>query len=49
MGAAGYDTTTPVVVTNPHGYQVGTIAAGPVNVGDVLLSITAKEYADAVS
>src|SRR6478609_7821263 len=49
VGAAGYDTTTPVVVTNPHGYQVGTIAAGPVNVGDVLLSITAKEHADVVS
>ena len=49
VATAGYDTTTPIVVTNSHGYEVAPIKTGPVRVGDPLLTITAKETADVVS
>jgi len=41
--AAGYDTTTPVLVTNSADYTVEIQASGTVKAGDTLVSITQKE------
>jgi PTS system beta-glucosides-specific IIC component len=41
--AAGYDTTTPVLVVNPKDYSVTADATGTVQAGQVLLTTTAKE------
>ena len=39
VAAAGYDTTTPVVVTNATAYErVDAEAAGPVTAGDPFLT-----------
>lgn len=37
--AAGYDPTTPVVVTNPEEHPVGGGAAGEVRAGDLLFEV----------
>lgn len=41
--AAGYDTTTPVLVTNSADFSVAVLATGTVKAGDSLVSITQKE------
>jgi PTS system beta-glucosides-specific IIC component len=41
--AAGYDTTTPVLVVNSSDYAVTIHAAGTVKAGDTLVSIAQKE------
>lgn len=41
--AAGYDTTTPVLVTNSADFSVAVLATGSVKAGDSLVSITQKE------
>jgi PTS system beta-glucosides-specific IIC component len=41
--AAGYDTTTPVLVVNPNRYSVTVDRSGSVKAGQVLLTTKAKE------
>lgn len=41
--AAGYDTTTPVLVTNSSDYTVLIEAADRVSVGDAIITVTQKE------
>ena len=41
--AAGYDTTTPVLVVNSADYSVTIHASGTVKTGDTLVSVTQKE------
>lgn len=41
--AAGYDTTTPVLVVNPKDYSVTADGTGTVKAGQVLLTTTPKE------
>jgi PTS system beta-glucosides-specific IIC component len=41
--AAGYDTTTPVLVVNSADYSVSIHASGTVKTGDTLVSITQKD------
>jgi PTS system beta-glucosides-specific IIC component len=43
IAAAGYDTTTPVLVTNSADFTVKIEASGTVKAGDTLVSITQKE------
>lgn len=43
IAAAGYDTTTPVLVVNPNRYSVTVDRSGSVKAGQVLLTTKAKE------
>ncbi|ROS58094.1 PTS system beta-glucoside-specific IIA component (Glc family) /PTS system beta-glucoside-specific IIB component (Glc family) /PTS system beta-glucoside-specific IIC component (Glc family) [Frigoribacterium sp. PhB160] len=49
LEAAGYDTTTPVVVTNTDRYDVVVDAAGHASAGRPLITTTEKELTDGIA
>jgi len=49
LEAAGYDTTTPVVVTNSDRHDVVVDAAGPVSAGRPIITTTEKELTDGIA
>jgi len=49
LAAAGYDTTTPVVVTNADRHDVVVDAAGQVSAGRPIITTTEKELTDGIA
>ena len=43
---AGYDTTTPIVVTNSNKFRVDPTTAGRAAIGDAIMTVTSKESAN---